>query len=154
MLVFRRNTLTKLQVPLSSRKKDVTFDKPQYLPKQEVKAIVQLKGRTSIVNKMTVGSAGLVGDTVVRSLDFQLAKLAALLMEIPIPAGIAFNIETDLLEVPGECDALEINYNKVALFASNLDSTVQVKTSQSPISRRPTWGSSGEPHPRLSNVQT
>ena len=54
-------------------------------------------------------------------------QLEALLMEIPIPAGMAFDLEKDLLEVPRQCDRVEVNQNKVALFASNLDAAVRVK---------------------------
>ena len=54
-------------------------------------------------------------------------QLEALLMEIPIPAGITFDLARDLMAVPKQFDHVEVNQNKVALFASNLDAAVEVK---------------------------
>ncbi|MGK7902722.1 MAG: alpha-2-macroglobulin family protein [Hormoscilla sp.] len=55
-------------------------------------------------------------------------KLEALLMEIPIPAGITFDLALrDEMAVPKQFDHVEVNQNKVALFASNLDAAVEIK---------------------------
>ncbi len=48
-------------------------------------------------------------------------------MEIPIPAGITFDLARDLMAVPKQFDHVEVNQNKVALFASNLDAAVEIK---------------------------
>jgi len=55
-------------------------------------------------------------------------QLEALLMEIPIPAGVTFDLaHRDEMAVPKQFDRVEVNQNKVALFASNLDAAVEIK---------------------------
>ena len=51
----------------------------------------------------------------------------ALLIEIPIAAGLSFDADVDLISLPQQFDHVEVNNNKVALFASNLSEAVRVK---------------------------